>query len=163
MNKLLPRCPVCCGPVHVTELGCETCGTHVHSDFEACRFCSLTQEQLQFVELFLRHRGNITSVGEALGISHPTVTRRLEAVIASLNGAPVLAQPPLTQLPPAQTAPVAEALHYPPTPPPPFVPSAPSPPPAAPDHRDAERDRILEMLDRGEISADEATRRLNDL
>ena len=154
MNKLLPRCPVCGGSVHVTELGCETCGTHVRSNFDACRFCSLTQEQLQFVELFLRHRGNITSVGEALGISHPTVTRRLEAAIASLNGAPVPV-PPV-----AQPAPVAESPLFPPTPVSAF---APPPAPAVPDHRDAERDLILEMLDRGEISAEEATRRLNDL
>jgi hypothetical protein len=143
MNKLLPRCPVCGGPVHVTEIGCESCGTHVTSDFEACRFCSLTQEQLQFVELFLRHRGNITSVGEALGISHPTVNRRLEAVIGSLNGG--LAAP--------HAAPQAPSAFDDPPP-------APTP---VPDHRDAERAHILEMLDRGDISADEATRRLNDL
>ena len=140
MNKLLPRCPVCGGPVHVTELGCNACDTRVRSDFEACRFCSLTQDQLQFVEIFLRHRGNITSVGEALGISHPTVTRRLEAVIASLNGAPA-----------PVTAPVVPPLVEVP------------PPPPEPDTRDADRLEILEMLDRGEISADEATRRLNEL
>src|SRR6266511_4433811 len=142
MNKLLPRCPVCSGPVHVTEIGCDSCGTHVTSDFEACRFCSLTQEQLQFVELFLRHRGNITSVGEALGISHPTVTRRLEAVIGALNGgaAPIAAQP----VPAFDIAPAS----------PPFAPPPPPPAPEqVPDRRDAERARILEMLDRGDISA----------
>lgn len=150
MNKLLPRCPVCGGSVHVTELGCEACGTHVRSNFEACRFCSLTQEQLQFVEIFLRHRGNITSVGESLGISHPTVTRRLEAVIAALNGAPI-APPPF--LPHSIDAPVQSAASASP------VPRA----PVAPDRRDADRAHILELLDRGEISADEATRRLNEL
>ena len=144
MNKLLPRCPVCGGPVHVTELGCQGCGTHVRSDFEACRFCSLTQEQLQFVEIFLRHRGNITSVGEALGISHPTVTRRLEAVIGALNGGPT--PTPAAVIPPVPVPPVE-----------------PPPAPPEPDHRDADRLMILEMLDRGEISAEEATRRLNEL
>lgn len=154
MNKLLPRCPVCGGPVHVTELGCKGCDTHIRSDFEACRFCSLTQDQLQFVELFLRHRGNITSVGEALGISHPTVTRRLEAVIGSLNGAPTLSSSPVEfqAVPAMEAAPQAPAPAFP----------TPSPAPV-PDHRDAERARIIEMLDRGEISADEATRRLNEL
>lgn len=147
MNKLLPRCPVCGGSVHVTELGCDACGTHVRSEFEACKFCSLTQEQLQFVELFLRHRGNITSAGESLGISHPTVTRRLEAVIASLNGTPIPPVPPINLAPP---------------PPIPDVPPVPPPPPV-PDTRDADRTQILEMLDRGEISAEEATRRLNEL
>ena len=149
MNKLLPRCPVCGGSVHVTELGCRSCGTHVRSDFEACKYCSLTHEQLQFVELFLRHRGNITSVGEALGISHPTVNRRLEAVITGLNGAP-------GSLPPS--IPEIESRTIPPAPEP-----NPAPPAPQPDGRDAERARILEMLDRGEISADEATRQLNDL
>ena len=152
MNKLLPRCPVCGGTVHVTELGCRSCNTHVRSDFEACRFCSLTQEQLQFVELFLRHRGNITSVGEALGISHPTVTRRLEAVIGSLNGGPSPLPTDFHAIPAAEPVPQVPA----PVPPTPF-------PTPVPDHRDAERARIIEMLDRGEISADEATRRLNEL
>lgn len=153
MNKLLPRCPVCSGPVHVTELGCDACGTHVSSDFEACRFCSLSQEQLQFVELFLRHRGNITSVGEALGISHPTVNRRLEAVIGALNGG-ATAQP-FVQSPSFDES-YADRIAPPP--------AAPAPPAApVPDGRDAERARILEELDKGEISADEATRQLNDL
>jgi hypothetical protein len=156
MNKLLPRCPVCGGSVHVTELGCDACGTHVHSNFEACRFCSLTQDQLQFVELFLRHRGNITSVGEALGISHPTVTRRLEAVITGLNGTPYVTSAPLPQPPP-----ISEIPPRPPLSVPPLIPMAAQEPVS--DGRDAERARILEMLDRGEISADEATRQLNEL
>ena len=143
MNKLLARCPVCAGPLHVTELACEACDAQVRSHFEACRFCSLTQEQLQFVEIFLRHRGNITSVGETLGISHPTVTRRLEAAIAALSGVP----PHINQVstPPAP-------ISAPDTP---FVPE--------PDMRDFERTTILEMLDRGEISAEDATRRLSEL
>jgi hypothetical protein len=146
MNKLLSRCPVCGGPVHVTGLGCDSCGTRISGDFEACRFCSLTQEQLQFVELFLRHRGNITSVGETLGISHPTVTRRLEAVIAGLDGA----LSDTTADGRRQTAETGVAVSAPRS----IV---------APDSRDEDRIRILEMLDRGEISADEATRRLSEL
>src|SRR2546423_5179346 len=87
MNKMLPRCPVCAGDLHVTEVSCAHCGTKVRSEFEPCRFCRLSGEQLHFVELFLRSRGNLTSIGDELDMSYPTVTRRLEAIIAALDGA----------------------------------------------------------------------------
>src|SRR2546423_11449736 len=86
MNKMLARCPVCAGNLHVTEVSCQHCGTNVRSEFEPCRFCRLSAEQLHFVELFLRSRGNLTSVGDDLDISYPTVTRRLEAIISALEG-----------------------------------------------------------------------------
>src|SRR5206468_2783062 len=80
------RCPVCAGDLHVTEVSCARCGTKVQSEFEPCRFCRLSAEQLHFVELFLRSRGNLTSIGDDLDISYPTVTRRLEAIISALDG-----------------------------------------------------------------------------
>jgi hypothetical protein len=42
-------------------------------------------EHLSFVETFLRCEGNLSRVGEELGISYPTVRNRLVAAIAALN------------------------------------------------------------------------------
>lgn len=83
---------------------------------------------MEFLELFLSSRGNLSSVGEEMGISYPTVSKRLDAVLNTLglhadNGHAVIPAPVL----------------------------------------DAGRSKILEMLDRGEITADEATRRLQEL
>jgi hypothetical protein len=135
MKRMLDRCPVCEGPMRITELSCEACGAQVRSVFEPCRFCRLTPEQLQFVELFLKSRGNITTVGNDLGISYPTVTRRLDAALAALGYA-------------EETEPA-----FPPPP----------PPPPMQDDKDLARRGILEMLDRGDITAEEATRRLKEL
>lgn len=137
MHKMLSRCPVCAGTLHVTEIACNSCNTKIQSEFEACRFCRLSPDQLQFVELFLRSRGNLTSIGDELDISYPTVTRRLEAILVALA--------------------LPDDLNTARADPPPV------PPPDKPDPRDIDRRQILEMLDKGEITAEEATRQLKDL
>lgn len=131
MNRMISKCPVCAGPLHITELSCEACQTRVQSEFETCRFCRLTSDHRQFLEAFLRNRGNLSSVGEEIDISYPTVVKRLDAVLAALGlmepeGAPSLPERRLT-------------------------------------NREHDRRHILEMLDRGDITAEEATRRLRDL
>ena len=95
--------------------------------FQGCGFCGLASDQLQFLRTFLTHRGNLSGVGGELGISYPTVAKRLDAVLAALglNGDGGVSEP---------------------------------------DHRvELERLHILEQLDRGEITAEEATRKLKDL
>ncbi len=132
MNRALSKCPVCAGSVQVTELSCESCGTKVQSAFERCRFCGVAPEHLQFVEMFLRSRGNISYVGAEMGISYPTVTKRLDAALAALGLSDIAA--------PYET---------------PIV--------KPPGGRESDRRHILEMLDTGEITAEEAARRLQDL
>ena len=133
MNRILVSCPVCSGAVHVSELSCSACGTRVSGEFEASRFSRLSDEQVGFLELFLRSRGNISGVGTELGISYPTATKRLDAVLAALG------------LCDSQEAPPTHVNEQ------------------KPDWRESERARIIDMLDRGEITADEATRRMSEL
>jgi hypothetical protein len=104
---------------------------------------------MHFVEIFLRSRGNLTSVGDELGVSYPTVTRRLDAILASIGEA-------------AFTTPAIEPTYSAP-PSPIFEPVAPVETGRSEEERAAERREILEMLDRGDLTAEEATRRLQDL
>lgn len=76
---------MCDSAMNVTRLVCEHCGTAVEGSFETCRFCQLTKEQKEFIEIFIVSRGNIKEVERVLGISYPTVRSRLEAVIESLG------------------------------------------------------------------------------
>jgi hypothetical protein len=85
MAKLLTRCPVCEGLLGVTELTCGQCHTRLQGVFAACRFCRLTPEHLGFVELFLRCEGNLSRVGEELGVSYPTVRNKLTAALTALG------------------------------------------------------------------------------
>lgn len=86
MPRRMPgRCPVCEGSMEVTRLYCPTCDTAIEGHFDICKFCQLTDEMRDFVEIFLRSRGNIKEVERALGISYPTVRGRLDAVLRALG------------------------------------------------------------------------------
>ena len=47
------------------------------------KFASLSKEQLHFIEIFLKCRGNIKEVEKELGVSYPTVRGILNDVIAA--------------------------------------------------------------------------------
>jgi hypothetical protein len=53
--------------------------------FALCRFCSLDEKHLRFVETFLRCRGSIKDVERSLGLSYPTVRGMMEAALAALG------------------------------------------------------------------------------
>lgn len=79
------QCPVCGEKMQVTGLRCGSCGTELHGSFAPCRFCTLEEKHLQFVEVFLRCRGSIKEVEKALGVSYPTVKNMLEAALSALR------------------------------------------------------------------------------
>lgn len=82
------HCPACSSRMTVTELTCPVCDTRVQGNFAAPGLHRLTTEQLQFVEVFLRCRGNIKEVERDLKISYPTVRSRLDQAIAAMGYAP---------------------------------------------------------------------------
>lgn len=85
MHPLIHQCPVCEHALHVTKLQCSQCDTMIENNFHLSKFATLSQEQLQFVELFLVSRGSIKEVEKALNISYPTVRAKLNEVIAQLG------------------------------------------------------------------------------
>lgn len=93
--KILSKCPVCSSRLKVTRLKCDGCNTVVENQFELSRFDYLNSEQLNFVEVFLKARGNIKDVEEELGIEYQVVTAKLDEVIEAL-GYKVLKQKPAT-------------------------------------------------------------------
>lgn len=79
------KCPVCGERLSITKLGCPKCSTAIEGDFQPCEFCRLPEEDLEFVKVFIKCRGNIKDVEKELGISYPTVRGKLDAVIRSLG------------------------------------------------------------------------------
>lgn len=79
------KCPVCSSDLEVVRLQCTSCGTSVEGHFEQSKFNRLDPEQLAFLELFLKARGNIKEVERELGLSYPTVRSRLDALLATLG------------------------------------------------------------------------------
>jgi hypothetical protein len=85
MGQVLSVCPVCREPLAIARLHCRGCGTSIDGDFTPSKLCSLAPEHQEFIEVFLRCRGNIKEVERDLGISYPTVRARLDDTIRALG------------------------------------------------------------------------------
>lgn len=79
------KCPVCGEKLSITKLSCPKCSTAIEGDFQPCEFCRLPGDELEFVKVFIRCRGNIKDVEKELGISYPTVRGKLDSVIKNLG------------------------------------------------------------------------------
>ena len=85
-TKEMPReCPSCGKELRVHLMKCPSCNTEVQGDFAPGRFSGLSEEQIDFLEIFVRSRGNLKDVGSMLGISYPTARNRLDLLIAALE------------------------------------------------------------------------------
>ena len=82
---VIGSCPICSSQLSVVRLECGSCGTRLEGSFSLGRFQSLSPEQLDFLEVFIRARGSFKDVERELGISYPTVRSRLDAVIRGLG------------------------------------------------------------------------------
>ncbi len=93
MNRraTIGKCPVCEAGLRVTELSCPSCHSRLITDLETCSFCNLNPDLYRFLRIFLKSRGNIKEVEKELGISYPTVRKRLDDLLTTLGleaGAP---------------------------------------------------------------------------
>ncbi|MBI4675242.1 MAG: DUF2089 domain-containing protein [Chloroflexi bacterium] len=85
MSKLLARCPVCEQELHVTTLECVHCGTEIRGHFEIGRFARLKTDDLYFIEIFVKNRGNAYRVAEELEIPYSGVRARLTDIISAMG------------------------------------------------------------------------------
>ena len=113
-------CPVTGEPLTVTRLECEGSGVAIEGRFTPNEFALLPDEQLEFLRIFVKVRGNLKEAERVLGLSYPTVRLRFDNLLRALG---------------YETGPDAGE----------------------------ERANVLEQLEKGEISAEEATRQLQSL
>ncbi|WP_283591549.1 DUF2089 domain-containing protein [Clostridium butanoliproducens] len=85
MYKLISKCPVCASNLKITRLKCDRCNTIIENEFELPAMTYLSDEQIYFMEVFLRCRGSIKDVEKELKISYPTVRAKLDDVIEALG------------------------------------------------------------------------------
>ena len=106
--KAPDSCPVCGDHLTITRLSCDHCGSALEGAFETPagdasrksgplggsargdmarfgRLARLDDEQLEFVEVFMRCRGIIKNVEDMLGVSYPTVRARLNATLEAMG------------------------------------------------------------------------------
>ncbi len=84
-QEVIGKCPICGDELFATRLSCNTCNTNIEGEFSLCNFCKLTGEEKQFIEIFIKSRGNIKEIERELGISYPTVKGKLDSLIKSLG------------------------------------------------------------------------------
>lgn len=130
------HCPVSGEPLEVTGLHCPESGVTIEGRFQPNEFALLPEENLEFLRLFVKVRGNLKEVERILGLSYPTIRQRFETLVAVLG---------------YEAAPEPRSESR----------SEPRPEPR-PD-RAHKRSEILERLERGELNAEEAAKALQTL
>jgi hypothetical protein len=85
LPNVIGRCPVCANELTVTRLHCPACDTAIEGHFLLGRYASLPNEQLAFLDTFVRNRGIIKDVEAELGISYRTVVSRLDDLLRALG------------------------------------------------------------------------------
>jgi hypothetical protein len=80
VKKLVTRCPFCAGQLSISRLACDSCDTTIDSALTIPPFFRLPPDLQDFVMVFLRCEGKIREVEKVLGISYPTVCKRLALV-----------------------------------------------------------------------------------
>jgi hypothetical protein len=88
MNPLITRDPVNGGELIVTRLESPETGIVIEGQFSLGWIGRLTREQLDFVELMVKYRGNIQRLAQELNMAYNTARSRLDEIVAALGGTP---------------------------------------------------------------------------
>ena len=108
MINLFHQCPACGGPVIITECRCTACRLQMRGEFFPGDFSTLSKEQLTFIRVFLRARGNLSELERILGISYPTIRNKLDEINSAFEA---LEKPAPSSVPASQAMNTEEQLR----------------------------------------------------
>lgn len=77
----------------VIELRFPAADVTVRGEFELNEFALLTPDNLEFLRLYIKVRGNLKEVERILGVSYPTVRSRFDAMLRAIGYEPDLPDP----------------------------------------------------------------------
>jgi len=121
MSNIPSKCPSCQQPMVITQLSCTNCNTAIAGYYPLSPFAHLSEENLKFLENFIRYRGNVKEMEREIGQSYWTIRSKLDKLIDEMGLG------------------------------------------AQPQDLGEQRKLILRQLSDGEISVEEATKRLSEL
>jgi hypothetical protein len=79
------HCSVCAGLLQVREMVCPACEVHVSGDFSFPRLLRLSGKNQLLGEALILAGGNLKELAQSLGISYPTVRKRVDELIEELE------------------------------------------------------------------------------
>jgi hypothetical protein len=79
------QCPYCQSELTVTRMNCRQCGVHCEGEFGQPRLARLTPELQSLAEQVLLAGGNLKEVATGLGVSYPTLRKKVDMLIAALE------------------------------------------------------------------------------
>ena len=88
MHPIITKDPVSGNELIVTRLECPQSGIVIEGQFSLGWIGRLSREQLDFVELLVKNRGNIQKLAQELDIAYNTARSRLDEIVTALGGAP---------------------------------------------------------------------------
>jgi hypothetical protein len=88
MHPIFSKCPVCGEELIATRLECRACGTDIGGQFSVGGLARLSAEDIQFVEMFVKNRGNAYKVGEEMEMPYSAVRARLSDIIRAMGYEP---------------------------------------------------------------------------
>ena len=88
MHPLITRDPITGGELIVPRLECPESGVVIEGRFSLGWIGQLTREQLDFVELLVKYRGNIQKLAQEMNVAYNTARSRLDEIVTALGGAP---------------------------------------------------------------------------
>src|ERR1700751_4256635 len=86
MHPIITRGPVSGNELIVTRLECPQSGIVIEGQFSLGWIGRLSREQLDFVELLVKNRGNIQRLAGELDIAYNTARTRLDEIVTALGG-----------------------------------------------------------------------------
>jgi hypothetical protein len=87
-HPLMTKDPVTGGELIVTRLEGSSSGIVIEGAFSLGWIARLTPEQLAFVGLLVKQRGNLQKVAAELNMSYNTARNRMDDIAAALGGKP---------------------------------------------------------------------------
>src|SRR5260370_1914646 len=88
MHPIITKDPVSGNELIVTRLESPQSGIVIKGQFSLGWIGRLTREQLDFVELLVKNRGNIQRMAGDLDIAYNTARSRLDEIVTALGGPP---------------------------------------------------------------------------
>ncbi|WP_288222364.1 DUF2089 family protein [uncultured Clostridium sp.] len=86
--ELVTLCPRCNERLLATKLSCDNCELELNGDFTFSKFDYLTNDELEFVECFLKYQGNFKAVQKEKSMSYPATKKKLTDILDKLKLSP---------------------------------------------------------------------------